>query len=295
MKRGLILGFLLFFIAEARFSFALDWKALHERADKISLDEALSELELEASSVDKLYILGLVYLNRHKNQEARDIFQKIIMSEPQLAGAKWGLAEVLRRQHRIEDSERILQEIVKDHPSFSPAYISLAYIKYTQMDFEQCVVLALKVIKQGRESVDLSNYTRAYLLLAGAKGMIASRGGPLSKVINGIAVLPNLKKAEMLQPDSPAVLFGLGSFYFLAPGIAGGDIRKAQDYLERAVELDPLFADAYVRLAQVYKSQGKTEKYKAYLEKARNIDPKNALLEDFEKGKCRFHCVTVKE
>ena len=37
----------------------------------------------------------------------------------------------------------------------------------------------------------------------------ASNGGPLSKLLNGTQVLPNLKKAEKLQPDSAAVLFGL--------------------------------------------------------------------------------------
>jgi Tfp pilus assembly protein PilF len=141
----------------------------------------------------------------------------------------------------------------------------------------------------------LSNYTRAYLLLAGAKGMIASRGGLLSKVINGTAVLPNLKKAETLQPDSQVVMFGLGSFYFLAPAIAGGNINKARDYLEKAIKVDPLFADAYVRLAQVYKVRGDNEKYEKYLRTAWEIDPENALLKDFERGQCRFNCVTVEE
>lgn len=295
MKRIFISVFLLLFIGAMAFSYALDWKSLHEKADKVSLPQALSAVDLNPASIDNLYVLGLAYLNGHKDKEAGEVFDKIISLNPEVNEARWGRAEVLRRQYKIEESEKILDGIIKTNPDFSPAYITLAYVKYTQMDFEKTVWLALKIIKQGRDKVDLSNYTRAYLLLAGAKGMIASRGGPLSKLINGTVVLPNLKKAQMLQPDSQAVLFGLGSFYFLAPGIAGGDIDKAEDYLKKAIEVDPLFADAYVRLAQIYKVKGDSGKYEKYLNRAKEIDPENTLLRDFERKQCKFNCVTVKE
>lgn len=295
MKRIFIFGFLLFFIYAVPLAYALDWKRLHEKTDKFSLAQALSEVNSNPASIDNLYILGLVYFEGHKDREAGEVFNKIIALDPEAIEARWGIAEALRRQNKIGESEKILNEIIKVKPDFSPAYITQAYIKYTQMDFEQSIKLALKVIRQGRENVDLGNYARAYLLVGGAKGMIASQGGPVSKIINGTAVLPNLKKAEILQPDSPAVLFGLGSFYFLAPAIVGGNIDKARDYLERAVGNDPLFADAYVRLAQVYKVKGDSEKYEKYLRKAKEIDPENALLQDFARGKCKFSCVTVKE
>lgn len=295
MRRIFILGFLLFFIGRADFCHALEWKSLHEKADNISLERALSEVKSDPASTDKLYVLGLVYISGHKDKQAGEVFNKIIALDPENIGARWGAAEVLRRQHRTGESEKMLNKIIKTDPGFSPAYITLAYVKYTQMDFNKSVRLALKVIKQGRQNVDLSNYVRAYLLLAGAKGMIASRGGPLSKIINGTAVFPNLKKAQRLQPDSPLVLFGLGSFYFLAPRIAGGNIDKAGEYLEKAIKIDPLFTDAYVRLAQIYKAKGDDEKFRKYLNKAREVDPDNALLRDFEKNQCGFQCITVEE
>ena len=155
--------------------------------------------------------------------------------------------------------------------------------------------MASKVVGQGREAVDLSNYTRGYLLVAGGKGMLASTGGIFAKIGEGTQVFPNLKKAEELQPDSPAVLFGLGSFYFLAPGIAGGNMDKAKDYLERAVSSDPFFADAYVRLAQVYRAKGDNQKFEEYLKKALEIDPQNALARDARSKSCKFICVTVKQ
>jgi len=294
MKKILFMLLVLFFfsvIPEACFS--LGWKDLHEQADKISLKQALLAATIKPGSIEDLYVLGLVYLNLHKDKEAQQAFERIIRFDRQTQEARWGLAEALRRQNKLDESEKILNEVIKDNPEFSPAYISLGYLKYTQAEFKKTVELAAKVMKQGREAVDLSNFTRSYLLFAGAKGMLAQNGGPLAKVINGTAVLPNLKKAEELQPDSAAVLFGLGSFYFLAPFIAGGNRDKALAYLEKAIATDPLFADAYVRLGQVYKMKGDNEKFQYYLDKALQIDPHNALAQDAKQAKCKFICVTL--
>ncbi|MCK9604242.1 MAG: tetratricopeptide repeat protein [Candidatus Omnitrophica bacterium] len=271
--------------------FALDWKRLHEEADRKNLPEALLAAEKHPGSIAELYMLGLVYLNLHKDKEAEDIFNRIIKSGPATVEARWGLAESLRRQHQPEKSEIILKEVMRLDPGFSPAYISMAYLKYINMDFNGTVRLALKVIQQGRGDVDLSNYVRAYTLYAGAKGMIAHYGGPVSKVINGMAILRNLKKAEELQPDSTAVNFGLGTFYLLAPPLAGGNLDKAEEYLKKAVTLDPLFVDACIRLAQIYKIKGDDKQYDYYIEKASEIDPKNVLLIDTLSGKCKFICV----
>ena len=276
-------------------AFAIDWKKVHEAADARTSEEALVIYAKNQSSFENLYILGLTYLNEHKDKQAEETFRKMLIKQPESIQASWGLAEVLRRKKDIEESQKILEEVIKSEPGFSPAYISLAYLRYMQADFNGAVKLALRVQKQGKDNVDLSNYARSYLIFAGAKGMIASRGGLLSKVLNGTQVLPNLKRAEKLQPDSPAVLFGLGSFYFLAPGVAGGNVDKALEYLERALAADPLFADAYVRLAQIHKSKGDNEKYEFYINKALEIDLDNELAKDATSGICKFNCVTVEE
>jgi tetratricopeptide (TPR) repeat protein len=232
----------------------------------------------------------LVYLDLHQDNQAKSIFIKILDITKDTPEAKWGIAEVMRREHKLSESEKLLKEIILAEPKFFPAYISLAYIKYINFDFKDCMHLAYKVIDQGKDNVDLNNYTRAYLLSAGAKGMLAHYGGLFSKILNGITVMAKLKKAENLSPNSPAVLLGLGSFYLLAPKLAGGDIPKAKYYLERAVKIDPLFVDAYVRLAQVYRLEGNNKKYELYLKKALEIDPENELALDIESGRCRFIC-----
>lgn len=295
MKHKLIFFVLLLFLLQTHLCYGLDWKRLHEEADKLTIREAFLATKNKPDFVDDLYILGLVYLNFHLDRKAEATFRKVLDLSPQTFEAKWGIAEVLRRQHNLEESEKLLNEVKKTEPSFSPAYISLSYIKYTQLDFHQSVDLAYYVIKQRKDKVDLSNYTRAYLLLAGGKGMLAHYGGPLSKVINGTSVLLNLKKAQALQPDAAAVLFGLGSFYFLAPPIIGGNRDKAKEYLEKTIKADPLFADAYVRLAQIYKMNGDEPRYEELMRRALEIDPQNDLALDAKSKKCKFICVSLEE
>jgi len=289
MKRIIALFIVVYFF-QVHFCFALPWKELHEKADKQTLAEALEFSQKKPDSIEGLYTLGLIYLNLHKDKDAKDVFNKIISLGPETIEARWGLAEVLRREHDISQSEKIVNEVIKSEPDFSPAYITLAYSKHIQMNFNEAVRLVSKVINQGQDKVDLSNYVRANLLMGGTKGMIAHYGGPISKLVNGTVVLGYLKKAQSLQPDSPVVAFGLGSFYLLAPTLAGGDLDKAETYLNKAINIDPLFCDAYVRLAQLYKLKGDEEKYKIYLNKALEIDPKSELAIDIKEGKCKFVC-----
>ncbi|MFH1354820.1 MAG: tetratricopeptide repeat protein [Candidatus Omnitrophota bacterium] len=293
MKRIFI--FLILFALQANICYGLNWKYLHEEAGRRDLPYALASIQNNPDNIDSLYILGLVYLNEHKDQEAGQIFNRILNLDPDVKEAQWGVAEVLRRGHDLEKAEAILNELIVSNPEFSPAHISLAYIKYIKMDFDKSVKLAYKVVRQGGDNVDLSNYIRAYLLVAGAKGMIAHYGGPLSKAVNGTAVMPYLRKAERLQSDNAGVMFGLGSFYLLAPALAGGDLDKAEQYYKKAIELDPLFPDVYVRLAQFHKRKGDNGKYRAYLDNALKIDPGNELAIDIKSGTCKFICFKGKE
>jgi tetratricopeptide (TPR) repeat protein len=272
-------------------SFALDWKALHERAEGISFEDAASASARSPDSIDDMYVLALASLGVHKDSEALGLFERMKSIDPVSVEAAWGMAEVLRRRHELEKSSQALHEIIIAHPDFVPAYISLAYVRYLMQDFEGSVELAFDVLSMDRKKVDKGNVMRAYLIVGGGKGMIAHYGGPLSKIINGRVILPTLRKAEAISPDSAEVLFGLGSFYLLAPALVGGDIDKAFDYLERAVKADPLRADGYVRLAQAYKVKGNDEKYNELLTRALEIDPGCELALDVRNKTCRFICV----
>ncbi|MCF7873351.1 MAG: tetratricopeptide repeat protein [Candidatus Omnitrophica bacterium] len=285
--------FLFVFIGIVTFNlcFGLNWINLHNQADKINLEQAKEEVLASSDSIPELYTLALAYLNQYEAKKAKKSFEKILNLDSSNLMAKWGQIESLRRLHQCSSCIKELENIIKKKPSFAPAYITLAYLYYTNMDFETTSRLCYKVIKMGKDKVDTSNYLRALGLFAGAKGMIAHYGGPLSKVINGRSVMPYLQKAKKMDPDSPIVYFGLGSYYMLIPPIFGRNLEKSQYYLQKAIDSDPKFADIYVRLAQVYRAQGNMDKYDQYLNKALDIDPKNELALDIKTRKCDFICI----
>lgn len=272
-----VLFMIIFFCAPI---FAFDWVSLHEAANNLTLAD-VQRLQYEnAQTIDAFYVLGLVYLSGYKDAEAQTMFLKILDKDPENIGAKWGISEVNRRNYNLDQAIEMFEALIIQAPDFSPSYVSLAYIKFNFKEYREAIILAKDVIRQGLENVDRINYVRAYLILAGANGMLAQNGGPLAKVAHGIGVFSTLKKAQKIQPEFSGVSFGLGAFYLLAPGFAGGDIEKAHAYLEQAIKLDPGMVDAYVRLAQVYQVKGDIPKFKQYLNIALEKDSKNMLANE---------------
>lgn len=256
----------------------LDWKQIHEKADTTSSEQARALLERELGSVPALYLLGLTLLKEYKIDDAEDVFNRMEQIDPGLTESRWGKAEILRRRHKIGEAEKVLEDIIKKSPGYAPAYITLAYMLFDKNEYGRSIPLAKKVLAMGRKNVDTTNYARAYLTIGGAKAALADEGGVLAGIVQGSQVLGYFKKAQRLQPRSAGVLYGLGSFYSLAPGIAGGDVNKGVAYLERAIKEDPHFTNAYTRLAQVWWKRGNWSKYEFYLNKAQELDPEDPFV-----------------
>jgi tetratricopeptide (TPR) repeat protein len=268
--------------------FAWDWKALHERADTSSLEEAQQQVSANPHSAEAQYVLGIVSLNRYDTEKARGAFLFSHRLAPEEYEPVWGFAEVMRRDHHLEQSGLILREMIDQHPDFVPAYLTLSYIKFIQRDFSEGAHLCAAAMPKAGDPM---NVLRLHTLYAGHKGMIAHFGGPLSKGINGAGVLRHLRIAQKIDPNNPLVLAGTGSYYLLVPVFFGRDLDKAQEYLERAISKDPHLVMAYVRLAQVHQLKGNREKYDEYLDQALACDPADEVALDIKNGTCRFICV----
>jgi tetratricopeptide (TPR) repeat protein len=102
---------------------AWDWKALHIRADKITLEEALKIAKESPESPADSYLLALVYLNLHRDSQAKELFIKILGADKNAPQAEWGIAEVMRREHKLKESENILEKIILMRPI--PPFLTL--------------------------------------------------------------------------------------------------------------------------------------------------------------------------
>ena len=79
-----------------------------------------------------------------------------------------------------------------------------------------------------------------------------------------------LLQAEQAQPNNAAVLSTLGSIYYEVPGwpIAFGNRKKAEDYLRRAIALDPEGRDANFFMGDLLLETNRAREATAYLERA---------------------------
>jgi tetratricopeptide (TPR) repeat protein len=282
-KRIISLVSVVVFLSLCGLAGAMDWKDIHEKAGKTSLAEAETYQKKNPQSQEALYLLGIVLLDEYKIDEAEGVFKRMLQADPESVEARWGQAEVLRYRHKLDETQKILEDLVRTAPDYAPAYISLGYMLFDKRGYQRSIELAVRVLRMGAQKVDVTNRTRAFLIIGGAKSMLADEGGVFSKLFQGTQILGYFRKAQQLQPHSAGVLFGLGSFYALAPGIAGGDVQKGLAFLKEAIEVDPKFADAYARLAQIYSRRNEDDLAKKYLADAIRLDPLNPLTQRAEK------------
>ena len=74
LKRLFLLSLVMLFLNF--YAYAFDWRKLHEKADKKNVQEALTSVTQNPSSIESLYILGLAYLNLHQDNDAEETFNR---------------------------------------------------------------------------------------------------------------------------------------------------------------------------------------------------------------------------
>jgi len=280
---------ILFFIVQS--ALAEDWMIPHQRSETMSLTEVQQLVRENSKDKQVYYMLGLKYLEDFDFIKAREVFRNLLDQNSDSFQARWGLAEVDSSEHFYDQSRLVFQEIIRDHPEFIPAYISLAKIAYNQLSLNECIRYTSHVISFGKRKVDHRSLVQAHGLYAAGRGLLAYHGGPFSKTVNGFASLRHLRIIKNLAPDSFIYYYTWGNFYAITPRVFGGDIDRAKRYFQKTIEMKPLFADAYARLAQVHHKKGEFDQYEANLNKALRLDPQNELARDVQSRNCQFICL----
>ena len=77
---AVLLVFIFMFTAPA--IYGSDWKYLHEKAESLSLFEAMQMLKNHAPTAETLYMAGIVFLINHMEEKAEHIFRRIYRGRP---------------------------------------------------------------------------------------------------------------------------------------------------------------------------------------------------------------------
>jgi len=219
---------------------------------------------------------ALELLRIRDDKQALSGFEAILLKDPDNLSAMWGKAEIKRRRRDYIEAEDILKKVISRDPGHAASLISLAYIRCNSGKLNEALELSNRALSS--DEATQQDKAMAYMMLGTINNRLSSQGWLLSKIRYGTQIKRYFLRARELSPELPEVHLGLGSFYLLAPGIAGGNLDKAIEELEYAVRIAPGFATANARLAQAYRKKGDMDKYRFYKDRASGLDPQNEVL-----------------
>ena len=138
-----------------------------------------------------------------------------------------------------------------------------------------------KAIEIYESILDTPKNIRAQNGLKTSKIKNVSNSNPSQNIINSLVELYNQNETELLLEKTNTLLFEFPSSFILwnMRGILNLDTKRpnnAARCFEKAVSLNPSFADGFVNLGNIYQDQGKLDEAVLAYKKAINIEPNNA-------------------
>ena len=101
-------------------------------------------------------------------------------------------------------------------------------------------------------------------------------GERLQGITNAALVVKEIKHCAMraieINPKHAQALQLMGGLLMELPWFLGGDEKKAQEYLERAIAADGNFTNARILVAKLYKKQGRIDEARQQLESVIRAD-----------------------
>jgi len=172
---------------------------------------------------------------------------------------------------------------------------SLAIMMQAEDEFDDTVRLVgyrkgLELARQAVAADDLN--ADAHFAVFASNGRIMLLEGATPNPLNLLEVNRELGRTLELDPNHADALAARGGLYRQLPRLLGGSMDKAQECLNRAIELDPDAVGARMELAQAYRDLGQPERGLPLLEKAvqsaekkgfrRKLAEARSLLEEFK-------------
>lgn len=196
--------------------------------------------------------------------------------------------ELLEQGIRFSNEEDLLkaEEIFSQADSENQDYNLKYLLSFTQHNLSTCY-LSLnkkekaaeyndKAIQNAELSIKLNdNFSDSHALLGNLYGMkISFSDSFLAGMQYGPKAQLELEKALQIDDKNPRAHFYMGVSRFHTPKMYGGNIEKAIEHFNQAVNLDPHYYDAYIYLAKAWTEKKDYQNAYHALLKAINIDPK---------------------
>ena len=167
-------------------------------------------------------------------------------------------------EQKFEEAKEVLLKVVKQEPENPEANFLLCKVFLILDDHD-------KSIKYGKKAVKLNDSESDYHLWLGrAHGTQAQKGSKLKALFRAKRAKKEFEKAVEWDSTNVEARFALMQYYLMAPGIAGGDKKKAKKQAEIMQGLDSCYgAWAW---ALVWQKEKDFDKAETLLRKAVELD-----------------------
>lgn len=156
---------------------------------------------------------------------------------------------------------------LKADPNDLQALFIMARYKEAAGEFEAALALTEKLLALNPKNAD------CHCLLAFVYGRQVVRAGLLRKLGLARRIKKEAETALKLNPNHVEARLILIEYYRLAPGIVGGDKKKARAMAEEVVRLDPV--RGYIAQANFAHEQEQTGRMEELYKKAVEVDPQS--------------------
>ena len=174
--------------------------------------------------------------------------------------------EALQEAGHWKRLRRMVEPQAANPQNAQSAYF-LSCVKTAFGDLDGALELAQRAV-----SLEPGN-SKYHQQLAVASGRKANKASFFKKMSLGGQYKTEIKKAVELDPKNLDALWELMEFYKNAPGIAGGDPKKARSLAEDIMRLNP--AKGYLALAELATPGKQDADIEDYYRKAAQADPKS--------------------
>jgi len=135
----------------------------------------------------------------------------------------------------FEKAKGVLLKVVEGQPQNAEANFLLCRVFVAFGDHDNA-------IKYGKKAVELDDSVSNYHLWLGrAHGMQAQKGSQIKAIFRANRAKDEFEKAVQLDSTNIDARLQLAEYLLMAPGIAGGDKRKAKQHVETIEQMDSLY------------------------------------------------------
>ncbi len=194
--------------------------------------KACADLALDVAPENRAAIdlVGVVLLNQHRFDDARDLAEQILRKSPEDLMALGTLSDAYLETGRYTESTRAAQKMVDVKPNL-PSYIRASYLEWLHGDTGAALESARAAVDSGKDPKDPE--PRCWALVQAA--MIFWHQGDLPGADAGF------QGALKECPDYPPSLVGRGRV-----ALAKGEPARAVDLLANAYKQSPLVETAWL-------------------------------------------------